>query len=244
MADTPLLNKLQLKAKQSMVILEAPDGYYEYLVSLLPDVSCTTAAIGDFDAVFMFAQWSEDLVMHVRTAVKLLKPDAILWVAYPKQGGDLETDLTRDVGWGILNTIGWAPVRQISLDDTWSVLRFKPANEDAKKVDAQYPDAKAKLRPIYDRLAELALSFGSDVTLTVRKNYVTFSRENQFALIQPTTKNRIDLGLKLKDKPTTNRFKAAKNFGSGSITHKVGLTSRKDIDDELIAWVQEAYDQQ
>ncbi len=244
MADTPLLNKLQLKAKQSMVVLKAPEGYYEYLVSLLPEVSCTTAAIGDFDAVFMFAQWSEDLVMHVRTAVKLLKPDAILWIAYPKPNSKLETDLTQDSGWGFLTQIGWAPMRQISLDDTWSVLRFNPANEDIKKVDAQYPDAKAKLRPIFDRLAELATSFGSDVTLTVRKSYVAFNRENQFALIQPSTKNRIDLGLKLKDKPTTNRFKAAKNFGSGSITHKVGLTSRKDIDDELIAWMREAYEQQ
>jgi len=244
MADTPLFKKLQLKANQSMVVLEAPEGYYEHLVSLLSDVACTTAAIGDFDAVFMFAQWAEDLVMHVRTAVKLLKPEAILWIAYPKKESDVETDLTRDVGWGYLNQLGWAPVRQISLDDTWSVLRFKPANEDVKKVDAQYPDAKAKLRPIYDRLAELAISFGSDVTLTVRKSYVAFSRENQFALIQPSTKNRVDLGLKLKGKPTTSRFKAAKNFGSGSITHKVGLTSRKDIDDELITWMLEAYNQQ
>ncbi|KAA3659689.1 MAG: hypothetical protein DWQ04_21555 [Chloroflexi bacterium] len=244
MADTPLVKKLQLKNGQSMVVLEAPNGYYEHLVSLLPDVACTTAAIGDFDAVFMFAQWAEDLVMHVRTAVKLLKPEAIFWIAYPKQTGDVETDLTRDIGWGILNRLGWAPVRQISLDDTWSVLRFRPANEDAKKVDAQYPDAKAKLRPIYDQLAELATSLGSDVTLNVRKSYVAFVRTKQFALIQPTTKTRVDLGLKLKGKPTTERFKEAKNFGSGSITHKVGLTSRKDIDDEIIAWMQEAYDQQ
>ena len=244
MADTPLIKKLQLKAGQSMVVLQAPHGYFEHICAGLPDVECTTAAIDDFDAVFMFAQRSEDLVMHVRTAVKLLKPEAIFWIAYPKQDGDLETNLTRDKGWGAVTNAGWAPVRQISLDDTWSVLRFKPADEDDKKVDAQYPEGKAHLRPIFDKLAELLTSFGSDVQLNVRKTYVAFAREKQFALVQPSTKTRVDLGLKIKGKATNGRFKEAKNFGSGSITHKIGLTSVSDIDEELIEWMQEAYDQQ
>lgn len=244
MTDSSLLKKLQLKAGQSLVVLKAPNGYYEHLVASLPDVACTTAAIGDFDAVFLFAQWAEDLVMHVRTAVKLLKPNALFWIAYPKTSGDLETDLTRDKGWGVVKKAGWLAVRQVSLDETWSVLRFKPADEDHNTVNAQYPESKAHLRPIYDRLVELAQSFGSDVTLGVRKNYVAVSRGKQFAVIRASTKNRVDLGLKLKDKPTTERLKEAGSFGSGSITHKVGLTSAKEVDAEVAAWLQEAYDRQ
>ena len=243
MADAPLLNKLQLRPGQSMVVLDAPDEYYDFLVSALPGVACTTAAIGDFDAVFMFAQLAEDLVMHVKTAVKLLKTDALFWIAYPKQNGDVETNLTRDIGWDVVNQAGWQSVQQVSLDDAWSILRFKPANEDANTIEAQYPEAKARLRPIYDRLVELAYSFGRDVTLGVRKSYVTLNREKQFALIQPSTQTRLDLGLKLKGKSTTERFKEARNFGSGSITHKVGLTSVNDVDEELVAWMREAYQQ-
>ena len=52
--------------------------------------------------------------------------DAILWVAYPK-GGQLGTDLTRDVLAELVKAHGVQPVRQVSLDDVWSALRLRPA---------------------------------------------------------------------------------------------------------------------
>jgi hypothetical protein len=54
-----------------------------------------------------------------------LRPDAILWVAYPKLTSALAGDLSRD---GIRE---WAPslrldtVSQIAIDEDWSALRLK-----------------------------------------------------------------------------------------------------------------------
>lgn len=244
MSETSLMAKLQLEQGQLMVILEAPEGYVTYLSENLPGANCTTAAIGDFDAVFLFVQTAAEVMMHVRTAVKLLKSDATFWIAYPKKSGSLETDLTRDKGWGLLQQMGWRAVRQVSLDDDWSVLRFRPADSENDLLSTQYANAKTHLRPIFDRLTELVLACGSDIQTNIRKSYVAFSRENQFALIQPSTQKRVDLGLKLKDKPFTDRLQDAGNLGSDLITHKVALTSPDDIDSEVVGWLKEAYEQQ
>lgn len=58
--------------------------------------------------------------------------------------------------------------------------------------------------------------------------------KRQFALIKPATKTRIDLGLKLKGKPTTDRLENSGPFGT-MCTHRVRLKSPADIDSELTA---------
>jgi len=52
--------------------------------------------------------------------------DRLTWVAYPK-AGQLGTDLNRDSLAARLTALGVRPVRQVSIDDVWSALRFRPA---------------------------------------------------------------------------------------------------------------------
>jgi len=37
----------------------------------------------------------------------------------------VKTDLTRDIGWEVVERAGLNPVTQVSVDDTWSALRFR-----------------------------------------------------------------------------------------------------------------------
>jgi predicted transport protein len=107
-------------------------------------------------------------------------------------------------------------------------------------VGNQYKD-KESLFPIYDLLRKAMNEFGSDVTITPKKSSVSFIRKKQFALIKPATKSRIDLGLKLKGKPTNARLGDSGPFGS-MCTHRVKLSSVKEVDDQLIEWLKEAYE--
>jgi hypothetical protein len=53
--------------------------------------------------------------------------DRLTWVAYPKSG-QLDTDLNRDRVAERLSATGIRPVRQISIDEVWSALRFRAAS--------------------------------------------------------------------------------------------------------------------
>jgi hypothetical protein len=64
-----------------------------------------------------------------------------------------------------------------------------------------------------------------------------------FAAVQPTTRTRVDLGLRLEGVSATDRLIAAPKFGQSAVTMKVGLTEPADVDDEVEAWLREAYRQ-
>lgn len=106
-------------------------------------------------------------------------------------------------------------------------------------VENQYK-GKENLLPIYESLLTVVKEFGKDVTITPKKTSVSIIRKKQFALIKPATKTRIDLGLKFKDKPTTDRLENSGPFGT-MCTHRVKLSNVSEIDSELKKWLLESY---
>ena len=106
-------------------------------------------------------------------------------------------------------------------------------------VENQY-SSKENLLPIYEKLLTVVKEFGDDVTITPKKTSVSIIRKKQFALIKPATKTRIDLGLKIKDKATTERLGNSGPFGT-MCTHRVKLSNVSEVDVELISWLKEAY---
>ncbi|TVZ15441.1 DUF4287 domain-containing protein [Maribacter sp. MAR_2009_72] len=107
-------------------------------------------------------------------------------------------------------------------------------------VDQQYK-GKESLLPIYEKLLLAIKPLGDNITITPKKTTVSIIRKKQFALIKPATKTRIDLGLKIKDKPTTERLQNSGPFGT-MCTHRVQLTEVSQVDTELIDWLKEAYE--
>lgn len=113
--------------------------------------------------------------------------------------------------------------------------------DDNELLNNQYGKGKEALKPIYEQLIVEIGKLGNDITRTPKKDSVSMIRKKQFALIKPATKTRIDLGLKIKGKPTTDRLETSGPFGS-MCTHRVRLESLTDVDHELISWLKEAYE--
>ena len=116
-------------------------------------------------------------------------------------------------------------------------------NEQSSGEDlvANQYKGKESLKPIYEKLVSEIAKFGSDITTTPKKASVSLIRKHQFALIKPATKTRIDLGLKLKGKPTEGRLGDSGPFGA-MCTHRIQLTSSEEVDSEVLTWIKEAYD--
>lgn len=107
-------------------------------------------------------------------------------------------------------------------------------------VTTQYK-GKESLKPIYEELIKVVSALGEDVKIAPKKASVSIIRKKQFALIKPATKTRIDLGLKLSGKEMTNRLGNSGPFGT-MCTHRVKISMPLEIDEELKAWLAEAYE--
>lgn len=108
-------------------------------------------------------------------------------------------------------------------------------------VETQYAGKKADLRPIYDALIAAVSKFGKDVEVAPKKAYVSLRRNKQFALFQPSTATRLDVGINLKGVPPGERLEASGSFNS-MCTHRVRVTDKQQIDAELKGWLKQAYE--
>ncbi len=114
-----------------------------------------------------------------------------------------------------------------------------PGGDDL--IGAQYAGAKAALKPIYDAVTAAVEKLGADIEVSPKKTCVSYRRNKQFALIQASTATRVDLGINFKNEPVTPRLEASGSFNA-MVSHRVRLSSAKDVDAELKGWLKKAYD--
>ncbi len=113
-----------------------------------------------------------------------------------------------------------------------------PSTEDL--VASQYAGAKAAMLPIYKILVSEIQMFGGDVEIAPKKTYVSLRRKKQFALLQPSTKTRIDVGLNLNNATATTRLEKSGSFNS-MVSHRVRVSVVEDVDKQLLGWLRQAY---
>jgi hypothetical protein len=103
-----------------------------------------------------------------------------------------------------------------------------------------YAGAKAGLRPLHDALLGEIRALGA-FDIAPKQGYLSLRRRKQFAMIQPSTTSRIDLGLiLLAATPATGRLEPAAKFNP-LFTHRVRITAATDLNDELRGWLATAY---
>jgi hypothetical protein len=107
-------------------------------------------------------------------------------------------------------------------------------------VDAQYAD-RPQLRPIYDAIVDATSGFG-EVVVQARKTYVSLmTPKRTFSRIQPTTKTRLDLALRLEGQKPRGRLKPSKIQETMPV--QIGLESVDDLDAHVLRLLQRAYEE-
>ena len=56
------------------------------------------------------------------------------------------------------------------------------------------------------------MEFGEDVEIAPKMTYTSLRRNQQFGIVQPSTKTRIDIGINLKGYGTTERLESSGSF--------------------------------
>lgn len=117
---------------------------------------------------------------------------------------------------------------------------FLTASAD-ELIDGQYADRPA-LRPVFDQLIQAAVGIG-EVDIQARKTYVAlYTARRKFAVLKPTTKTRIDVGLRLPDAAVGGRFENPKILADPVLTVRIVLTAPEQVDDELVEILARARD--
>ena len=116
-----------------------------------------------------------------------------------------------------------------------------PPGEAADElIDAQYAD-RPQLRPVLDTVLAVLPALGQ-VTVQARKTIVSLvGPRRTFAVVQATTKNRVDLGLRLDNDQPGGRLLAARDIGAANL--RIPLTGPADFDEEALGWLRRAYDE-
>ena len=109
----------------------------------------------------------------------------------------------------------------------------------ADPLDSIYAGSKEALRPLHEALLARLADLGA-FEIAPKKANVSLRRSKQFALVGPGSKGRLEVGVNLREAAGTERFEA---LGPGKMcTHRTFVTAPEDIDDELLAFVREAYE--
>ena len=123
-----LLKKLRLPADGRALVLNAPADYLEGLgaqTHTAPD------GAGPYPFVQLFVKDRAEFDALFLPAVAMVVYDGLFWLCNPKKTGAIASDLSRDIVWDLVRagSSGLRPVMQISIDETWSALRFRPAEK-------------------------------------------------------------------------------------------------------------------
>jgi hypothetical protein len=184
---TSIADKLKIKENFSLLTINAPANFEKRLGKLPKGVSVSEIS-KNYNQVHWFVVSRAQLEKEISKVMKLVKPEVIIWVYYPKGTSKIQTDLTRDKGWDCLLAEGdkltW--ISLIAFDDTWSTFGFRAKTEADKKKEAKptereifkWVDPKTKKVKLPDELAaafkknKKEAAFFETLSFTNKKEYI------------------------------------------------------------------------
>jgi Bacteriocin-protection, YdeI or OmpD-Associated len=130
-----VIKKLRMPEKDYVLILNAPAQYIEEVSSLVGE-QVHTIGQEKYSFVQLFVHSVAELEHYGQHALEALEEAGLLWIAYPKKSSAIKTDINRDHGWGVIEKAGFEGVSLISIDETWSAMRFRSIH-DSKRVTSR-----------------------------------------------------------------------------------------------------------
>jgi len=120
------VKKLKLKPGQRAAVIGAPEGYIDSLRPLPEDMEILRSLDGAFDWIQIFVKNQAEVAQLFPKLMQALKPDSMLWVSFPKGTSKIQTDLTRDRGWEVVQQADLKWINLISVNEIWSAFSLRP----------------------------------------------------------------------------------------------------------------------
>ena len=123
-SGTPLAKKLGIKQASRMFLLGAPEGY-ALLVDPLPQgVEFDSHPSHAIDIAHVFVTRKEELKEHLSFLRKKLRPEAVLWISWPKKASKVPSSVTEDTIRELALPLGFVDVKVCAVSEVWSGLKL------------------------------------------------------------------------------------------------------------------------
>jgi hypothetical protein len=136
-SGTPLLKKLGIKEGDRVLVKNAPAALPEELAAVP-----TVRAAKDLDVALLFATSMREFNAGFAALSLAVKPDGMIWAAWPKKASGMETDLTENVIRDTALKTPFVDVKVCAIDETWSGLKLVVR----KELRATFPSARDSAR--------------------------------------------------------------------------------------------------
>lgn len=123
-SGTPLAKKLGIREGTNIVAIDAPKDYLELLDPLPAWVKFSSKIDRTTDIVHIFSADRSALSTALTKFRKVLDPQAMVWVSWPKKSSKVPTDITEDVVREVALPLGFVDVKVCAVDQTWSGLKL------------------------------------------------------------------------------------------------------------------------
>ena len=133
MDENVIIKKLGIRPGKKAFFINMPDDLAIPLKDTIKKFGIKKSLEGKFDVILYFGK----ILSEIRKKSKdifdsLSDDDSLVWIAYPKKGSNLETDINRDILWDVFSEYNYRPVSLVSLNDNWSAVRFRSDDNVSK----------------------------------------------------------------------------------------------------------------
>lgn len=123
-SSTPLAKKLGIKEGFRIALVNAPKDFQSELGELPDKVEFVKRVTKSLDIVLFFALSERALARDFANLAEKLKPNGMMWIAWPKKSSGVATDLSFECVQKIGLAAGLVDVKICAIDETWSGLKF------------------------------------------------------------------------------------------------------------------------
>ena len=182
--------KLQIKSQTRWLFYNAPDNYLSLLDPVPEGLQISFNPDNTFDGILLFVLNSGAITESLQIIEALLKPETVFWIAYPKKSSGINSGLQMMGNWDEPAKYGLRVVTSVSINDTWTALRFRfeglsklsdsrndniSKNEYGEYIDVENKQIRlpASIQQILETSA-FAFDFYQSLSFSNKKEYVVW----------------------------------------------------------------------
>jgi hypothetical protein len=123
-SGTPLARKLGIVSGTQVLAKRAPEHYREWLAPLPPGVIFARRLTVTVDVIHLFVTARSTLQQELSSLRGSIRPDAAVWVSWPKKAAKLPSDVTEDTIRQVALPLGFVDVKVCAVTEDWSALKL------------------------------------------------------------------------------------------------------------------------